>query len=429
MKLLILDTEKTYNIGVVVIDTKQVLEEKEFVIPENFNDPLICGEANHKRKTKQFNEAKHTINYVNAAECINQIATIIKRYQIQYILGHNVSEDRIQFGNLLKQAEPYLTMNTINIFKDIKYFDTQKIVRTLLPNNKTINLQDTAEDLTGLSFSQSHTALADAQLLSKILLVCGEFLPLFLMEIELNDEKTLGALSFSPATFMSSKYVFEGFQNKVDFTIKAFNTQCDKFVQAGLLTFQELPQYSEKTGKQLQSTLKGYKLTAKGVEIHNLLKGFKKIDWITKLTEAFKQHVVENDIRADEIKAVFEDIYRKKQLELEQQYKQKQSELEKERQSLTQQKIQNQRIIAEKINSLEKDYAEKTSTIKEELVVCAQAEIRERVKNEQQELDKLTQQVKELKKTKNVSLAWHIICPILGVALGVISFVLLYVLK
>ena len=38
MNLLVLDTEKTYNIGVVIINTKQVLEEKEFVIPENFND-------------------------------------------------------------------------------------------------------------------------------------------------------------------------------------------------------------------------------------------------------------------------------------------------------------------------------------------------------------------------------------------------------
>ena len=50
MNLLILDTEKTYNIGIVVVDTKQVLEEKEFVVTENFNDPLICGEANHKRQ-------------------------------------------------------------------------------------------------------------------------------------------------------------------------------------------------------------------------------------------------------------------------------------------------------------------------------------------------------------------------------------------
>ena len=127
------------------------------------------------------------------------IASLVKKYNVEYVLGHNVSEDRIQLGNLLKQAEPYLSADCIKVIKGLKYFDTQKILRALLPNNKALNLKEVTEDLTGMSFTQAHTALADAQLLSKMILTCGEFLPLFLspIELDLNDSKTLGALSFS----------------------------------------------------------------------------------------------------------------------------------------------------------------------------------------------------------------------------------------
>lgn len=398
MNLLVLDTEKTYNIGVVIIDDKQVLEEKEFVVKENFNDPLICGEANRKRKTKQFDEAKHQIEYTNAADCINQISYLIKKYKIQYILGHNVSEDRIQFGNLLKQAEPYLAQDTVDDFKSMQYFDTQKVVKALLPNNRTINLKDTVEDLTGLSFSQSHTALADAQLLSKILLVCGKFLPLFLNNIDMKDRKILGALSFPSSSYVSSKRIFEGFSNKIDFTIKGFNTQCDKFVEEGLLYFNEIPQYSEKTGKLLRTTLRGYKLTSRGVELYNLLKDFEKNDWVTKLTEAFQQHVAENDSSVDEIRMIFEETYQRKQHELEQQYQEKQKQLEKQ-------------------------YQEKQKQLE-----CT----KEKLTQEREEGQKIIEAAKldyeqNLKDYKKITLAWHIICPILGVVLGVLAFILLQV--
>lgn len=397
MNLLILDTEKTYNIGIVIINDKQVLEEKEFVVKENFNDPLICGEANRKRKTKQFNEAKHQIEYVNAAECINQISCLIKKYKVQYILGHNVSEDRIQFGNLLKQAEPYLAQDIVDTFKSMQYFDTQKVIKVLLPNNRTINLKDTVEDLTGLSFSQAHTALADAQLLSKILLVCGKFLPLFLNNIDIKDRKILGALSFPSSSYMSSKRIFEGFSNKIDFTIKGFNTQCDKFVEEGLLYFNEIPQYSEKTGKLLQTTLRGYKLTSRGVEMYNLLKDFEKNDWVTKLTEAFQQHVAENDNHVDEIRAIFEETYQRKQHELEQQYQEKQKQLEKQYQ-------EQQKQLEDTKEILEQERRED-----QKIIEAAKLDYEQNLTN-----------------YKKTTLAWHIVCPILGIVLGVIAFILLY---
>lgn len=46
---MIIDTEKTYNIGVVIFN-KEIIYKRQFVVKENFEDRKLCGEQNYKRK-------------------------------------------------------------------------------------------------------------------------------------------------------------------------------------------------------------------------------------------------------------------------------------------------------------------------------------------------------------------------------------------
>ena len=79
-KYLILDTEKTYNFGWVILNEKGEKEiEKQYVISDNFKNRLICGESTYTRKKKYFDNDKN-IKYGSPKDCLLSLYLVLAFY-------------------------------------------------------------------------------------------------------------------------------------------------------------------------------------------------------------------------------------------------------------------------------------------------------------------------------------------------------------
>ena len=336
-KYLILDTEKTYNFGWVILNEKGEKEiEKQYVISDNFNNRLICGESTYTRKKKYFDNDKN-IKYGNPKDCLLSLYHDLLNNNITIIIGHNVSEDRNQVGNLIQQVLPFCLDTEKDLIKkcfdNILYFDSQKIIKALLPQNHYLSIKDTMEDLTGLSYKQSHTALADCLCLSDILIPTIKYFDIFLLNDNLiwDNEITQAVIKTynNCFNFVSSADAFAKISTTT-FTIKAFNNKCDTFVNYNLMDYCERPKIG-KNGNVLKTTEKCYKLTDKGKNIFYLYHEFKTILWKEKLTSIFETQYINNDEELlffkNKIEEQLKTQYKIKEEQLKTQYKIKEEQL------------------------------------------------------------------------------------------------------
>lgn len=215
-----------------------------------------------------------------------------------------------------------------------------------------MSIKDTMEDLTGLSYKQSHTALADCLCLSDILIPTIKYFDIFLLNDNLiwDNEITQAVIKTynNCFDFVSSAYAFAKISTTT-FTIKAFNNKCDTFVSYNLMTFCERPKIG-KNGNVLKTTEKCYKLTDKGKNIFYLYNEFKTISWKEKLTSIFETQYINNDEELlffkNKIEEQLKIQYKIKEEQLKIQYDRKQNDLNISKQQYENKKQKLDNILA-----------------------------------------------------------------------------------
>lgn len=331
MNILIIDTEKTYNIGAIVCSEDKIYEYYNIIVKENFYDTRICGEANRLRKEKIFSQLTEPPIFYNAAQCIQELGRLITQYNIQIIVGHNVSEDRIQLGQLIAQASPYIDLQLKQLFDTDKilYFDSQKIARILLPNNRYMNLKDVIEDITGERINQSHTALEDSKLVYQLLSLCSKFWKILLTsKFDISDTKVIDAFNVLSTTSTRSSILFAKILNP-SYTIKSFNTVCKNLESQGIVKIQTVPKIGV-NGNALKTTEPAYSLTSAYITIPKLIKEFLSINWLEDITRSFTNYIAEQTPEAASLQTTLRNYYEQDKKQLEQEYKKKTEKLEKE---------------------------------------------------------------------------------------------------
>lgn len=334
MNILIIDTEKTYNIGAIVCSEDKIYESHNIVIKENFYDTRICGEANRLRKEKIFSQLAQPPVFYNAVQCIQELGRLIIQYNIKIIIGHNVSEDRIQLGQLIAQASPYIDLKLKELFDTDKilYFDSQKIARILLPNNRCINLKDIIEDITGEKINQSHTALEDSKLVYQLLSFCSKFWKILLTsKFDISDSKVIDALDVLTTISTRSSVLFAKI-SKPSYTIKSFNTVCKSLESEGVVKVQIVPKIGV-NGNALKTTEPAYSLTSEYVEIPKLIKEFLSINWLENITRNFTNYIAEQTPETSSLQTTLQNYYEQDKKQLEQEYQKKTEKLEQEYQN------------------------------------------------------------------------------------------------
>ena len=172
MRYLILDTEQTYNYGYIIVDEEgNILLRKNLVLTNNFENRKLIGENTYKRK-KPIYEKDPYCQFVSSSEGANIIANHLKEYNVEQIISHNVSEDR-------RQLE-LLTQQTGITFSEIPFYDSITLVKVLFPNNTQTGLEAIVSDITGIDVKQTHTALADCELLLTLISPILEYMPYFI---------------------------------------------------------------------------------------------------------------------------------------------------------------------------------------------------------------------------------------------------------
>lgn len=283
---MIIDTEKTYNIGVVIFN-KAIIYKKQFVVKENFEDRKICGEQNYKRKKALFDNHPD-VEYGNAVEICNKLTQLVQTYHIETIFAHNCAEDRISITNLYKQCEVYCTAS--NIFDIANLVDSIKIVKTLYPENLYTSLEDTINDILGVSLHQVHTALDDCIWLSTILIPLAECLDLYTsaeyIMNNLKDNAIIDIINFFPEyQEISDVELFTAIADadEDEYTIKTLNTRLKELVTCNILSVREEARVG-KNGQPLKTMSKIYKFTNPfGLDIIKKVKYFKTTDFQTKI--------------------------------------------------------------------------------------------------------------------------------------------------
>ncbi len=334
MNILIIDTEKTYNIGVIVCSEDKIYEYYNIIVKENFYDTRICGEANRLRKEKIFSQLTEPPIFYNASQCIQKLGRLITQYNIKIIVGHNVSEDRIQLGQLIAQASPYIDSKLKELFDTDKilYFDSQKIARILLPNNRCINLKDIIEDITGEKINQSHTALEDSKLVYQLLSLCSKFWKILLTsKFDISDSKVIDALDVLTTTSTRSSVLFAKI-SKPAYTIKSFNTVCKNLENQGVVKAQIVPKIGV-NGNPLKTTEPAYSLTSEYVEVPKLIKEFLSINWLEHITRNFTNYIAEQTPETSSLQITLQNYYEQDKKQLEQEYQKKTEKLEQEYQN------------------------------------------------------------------------------------------------
>ena len=161
MNYLIFDTEQIYNYGYIVIkDTGEIILRQNLVLTNNFENRKLIGENTYKRKMPIYQKDPNT-KFVNSAEGANIIAKTLRTYNIDYIIAHNASEDKRQLALLHEQ--------TGIDFPEIPFYDSINLVKILFPNNTQTNLEAIISDISNFEVKQTHTALADCEMLLRLI--------------------------------------------------------------------------------------------------------------------------------------------------------------------------------------------------------------------------------------------------------------------
>lgn len=172
MNYLILDTEKTYNYGYILVNHNQeVLLRRNLIIQNNFENRNIIGENTYKIK-KKFYEADPDARFISSAEGANIIANDLSTNNIDFIIAHNANEDKRQLELLHQQ--------TGVSFPQIPFYDSINLVKILFPNNTQTGLEAIVNDITNGSIQQTHTALQDCDLLLSFILPILPYLGYFI---------------------------------------------------------------------------------------------------------------------------------------------------------------------------------------------------------------------------------------------------------
>lgn len=172
MNYLILDTEKTYNYGYILVNHNQeVLLRRNLIIQNNFENRNIIGENTYKTK-KRFYEADPDARFISSAEGANIIANDLSTNNIDFIIAHNANEDKRQLELLHQQ--------TGVSFSQIPFYDSINLVKILFPNNTQTGLEAIVSDITNGSIQQTHTALQDCDLLLSFILPILPYLGYFI---------------------------------------------------------------------------------------------------------------------------------------------------------------------------------------------------------------------------------------------------------
>lgn len=172
MNYLILDTEKTYNYGYILVNHNQeVLLRRNLIIQNNFENRNIIGENTYKTK-KKFYEADPDARFISSAEGANIIANDLSTNNIDFIIAHNANEDKRQLELLHQQ--------TGVSFPQIPFYDSINLVKILFPNNTQTGLEAIVNDITNGSIQQTHTALQDCDLLLSFILPILPYLGYFI---------------------------------------------------------------------------------------------------------------------------------------------------------------------------------------------------------------------------------------------------------
>ena len=172
MNYLILDTEKTYNYGYILVNHNQeVLFRRNLIIQNNFENRNIIGENTYKIK-KKFYEADPDARFISSAEGANIIANDLSTNNIDFIIAHNANEDKRQLELLHQQ--------TGVSFPQIPFYDSINLVKILFPNNTQTGLEAIVNDIINGSIQQTHTALQDCDLLLSFILPILPYLGYFI---------------------------------------------------------------------------------------------------------------------------------------------------------------------------------------------------------------------------------------------------------
>jgi hypothetical protein len=255
MNYLIFDTEQTYNYGYIVIDEKgDTLYRQNLVLTNNFENRAIIGENTYKRKLPIYQKDPDA-KFMASSDGAKQLADIMKKYKVQQIISHNISEDRRQLELLHQQ--------TGVAFPEIPFYDSINLVKILFPNNTQTGLEAIVSDITGLDVKQTHTALADCDMLLKLIAPIIEYMPYFIKyhEIFAHDSDyevtqkfftNFGKILPLPRNVKEVQAILgmdgsTGDKKKVNNFIKKIETEYGLWVTA------ECVEYSEKTGKPLKT--------------------------------------------------------------------------------------------------------------------------------------------------------------------------------
>ncbi len=354
MNYIILDTEKTYNIGRIVVSSDaKILKEREYVIQSHFEDRRICGENNYNRKKKYFAEKKNIIFTQNPIQCISQLINDIKKYSINTIIGNQVSEDRIQIGQLTHEVEQYAKLN-FSILENINWFDMQKLTKIIFPNNKT-NLKDLVSDIYGQDIIQTHTALDDTKLCWVLLSKSIQYMQLFNYDIDFNNTLYYDICkTILTTTVFSSKGFLEMYPQQ-RYTSRVVTNLCNNMVEYSFLKKNERTMYG-KTGKELKTKLVEYYPTNKGRAIAKSFLNFCDTDWIKIFEDDRDNIIISNDASLSDLKEKLEIQYTEKIENAESEYKRKEKILQENYRKKEQ-------ILQDSLNEREKEISQLHSII------------------------------------------------------------------
>lgn len=332
---MIIDTEKTYNIGVVVFN-KEIIYKRQFVVKENFEDRKLCGEQNYKRKKALF-ENNPDVEYGNAVEICDKLTHLVKNYQIETIFAHNCAEDRISVTNLYNQCKVYCSSQ--NIFDIANLVDSIKIVKTLYPENLYTSLEDTINDILGVSLHQVHTALDDCLWLSTILIPMADCLDLYTdaeyIMNNLKDNAIIDIINFFPEKQEISDielFTLIADADEDEYTIKTLNTRLKELVAHNILSVREEARVG-KNGQPLKTTSKIYQFTNPfGLNIIKKVKYFKTTDFQTQIEKLASEMLLPyTNQNQQENLTIFKEQIKK---ELEEQYLKQLNQLNEEKNNL-----------------------------------------------------------------------------------------------
>lgn len=397
---LIVDTEQTYNVGLIVFNEKGIIVKKQIIVPENFENRAICGINNYNRKKVFFDKDLNSA-YMNAGSTMEFIYDLITNYSIKGVFAHNSSTDRIALGNLFQQASAYSRVP--NFLEKISILDTIKIVKIIFPENVNTNLNDTINDIMGLNLKQAHTALDDAYWLYGFLNPLHKYLEVFVEFPYLLDnfsdsalQSCLPILADASIKKISNEEIFNRIQEK-NYTIRTLNTRLSSLKDIGILNHQEQNKYGV-NGQLLKTKLDTYSIKAEALKIINLFLNFKKQNWsslikislselllptleeqdrnsLVKFKEAIEEKLrKEFVIELENMKKFLKIDFNQKESLLEKEYKRKQEELDMSiknffNPALLLFKTLNNKQYKKELKKLEKDY--KKFKITEEQYVMA----------------------------------------------------------